>query len=114
MLLPWVLAWALQLGQLGAAFVEAQSGRGFKALLWWDQYNQDRGRFRIIIIPSGVLLNVRHPIIRYSLKNVFNTKLVMLLCLNGINRKRNFRVRNHHNNDLVHKQGVVKIISHPK
>ena len=114
-LLPWVLAWALQLGQLGAALVEAPTGRGFEALLfWWDQYNRDPGKSRIIIIPSGALLNVRHLIIRYSLKNVFNNKLFMLPCLNDINKKWNFRVRNHHNKDLVHKHGVVKIISRPK
>ena len=30
-----------------------------------------------------------------------NNKLVMLPCLNDINKKRNFRVRNHHNKDSV-------------
>ena len=68
----------------------------------------------VIIIPNGVVLNIRHVIIRHSPKNVFNNKLVMRPCLNDINKKRNFRVRNHHNKDLVHKQGVVKIISCPK
>ena len=114
MLLPWVSARALQLGQLGAGLVEAQAGRGFEALLWWDEYNRDPGRSLIIIISSGVLLNVHRLIIRHSLKNVFNNKLVMLPCLNDINKKRNFRVRNHHNKDLVHKYGVVKITSRPK
>ena len=97
-----------------AALVEAQTNRGFEALLWWDQYNRDPKRSRNIIIPSGVLLHVRHLIIRHSLGNVFNNKLIMLPCLNDINKKRNFRVKNHYNKDLVHKQGVVKIISHPK
>ena len=68
----------------------------------------------VIIIPSGVLLNIRHLIIRHSLKNVFNNKLIMLPCLNDINKKRNFRVSNHHNKDLVHKQVVIKIISRAK
>ena len=68
----------------------------------------------VIIIPSGVFLNIRHLIIRHSLKNVFNNKLVMLPCPNDINKKRNFRGRNHHKKDLVHKQGVVKIISRAK
>ena len=45
---------------------------------------------------------------------MFNNKLVMLPCLNDIDKKRNVRVKNHHNKDLVHKQGVFKIISRPK
>ena len=59
-------------------------------------------------------------IIRHSLKNVFNNKLIMLLCLNDINKKRNFRVRNHHNKHLVRRQGggqnniTSKIISRTK
>ena len=66
----------------------------------------------IIIIPSWVLLNVRHLIIRHSLKNVFNSKFVMLPCLNDINKKRNFRVRNHHNKDLVQTGGGQNNITH--
>ena len=68
----------------------------------------------VVITPSGVLLDIRHVIICHSLKNVFNNKLVMLPCLNDINKKRNFRVTNHFNKDLVHKQGVFKITSRSK
>ena len=51
---------------------------------------------------------------RCSFKDMFNNKLIVLPGLNNISRKWNFRVRNHHNKNLVDRQGVVKIISRPK
>ena len=55
----------------------------------------------VSVIPSGVLLNVRHLIISHSFKNMFNNKLIVLLGLNNISKKWNFRVRNDHNKNLV-------------
>ena len=68
----------------------------------------------VSVIPSGVLLNVRHLIISLSFKNMFNNKLIVLPGLNSISKKWNFRVGNDHNKNLVDRQGVVKIISRPK